>query len=300
MLAKLIQLGKKIYRMENPRERRRFYVFVVRAWLHKKEMQRLFGFFAQTKLLQDIARLDPFVFEQPTRAFFYNKSTMAERSKLVEEHFEFLTQRLQPDALQKIYSSAKVELWQDGFGLEEQMHLYLCNEAGQRKEGMLSVMLDLEQEHLYQMMFWIARDREQKWALWIGAMQGPNMDDAKDVVKRITKRCYAYRTKSFILYCLQAVARSLGVERIYAVTNYGYYANNHVRVDRKLKTSFSDFWTEAGGSPTDDRRFDTLPLTEPRKTLEEVKAHKRNQYRKRYVFLDEVDAVIAQNMEKIL
>ena len=71
------------------------------------------------------------------------------------------------------------------------------------------------------------------------------------------------------MYGLQVVARSLGVERIYIVTNYGYYANNHVRVDRKLKTSFSDFWTEAGGSLTDDRRFDMLPLTEPRKTLEE-------------------------------
>ena len=92
----------------------------------------------------------------------------------------------------------------------------------------------------------------------------------------------------------------MGIKRIYAVTNYGYYANNHVRSDRKLKTNFEDFWLEAGGQMTGDKRFCELPLVEPRKSMDEVKTHKRNLYRKRFEFLDEVDRVIEENIRRIM
>ncbi|MDY3296578.1 DUF535 family protein, partial [Selenomonas sp.] len=59
------------------------------------------------------------------------------------------------------------------------------------------------------------------------------------------------------------------------------------------------FWEEAGGWKTDDPRFDELPLIEPRKTMEEVPTRKRAQYRKRFAFLDAIDAQIAASMESI-
>ena len=182
-----------------------------------------------------------------------------------------------------------------------EMNLVLCAESGQRKEGLAAVMFNLPGEvPVYQILFWIARDelinRDGQWAMWLGAMQGPNVDDAKDLVKRITKRCHAYRTKNLILYAAQSVARNFGVEKIFAVTNEGYYANNHVRRDRKLKTSFSDFWLEVGGTPTSDERFFELPLTEVRKTVEEIPSHKRAQYRRRFALLDELDATIADKL----
>lgn len=148
-------------------------------------------------------------------------------------------------------------------------------------------------------MFWFNKDKECKDALWIGAMQGPNMSDAKEIIKQVTKRCHGYRTKNLILYMTQAVARALDIERIYAVTNYGYYANNHVRLDRKLKTSFSDFWHEAGGWETDDRRFDGLPLIEPRKAIDDVPTRKRAVYRRRFELLDNIDMVIYNAVNKL-
>ena len=73
-------------------------------------------------------------------------------------------------------------------------------------------------------------------------------------------------------------------------------ANNHVRRDRKLKTSFSDFWAEAGGTPTNDARFYELPLTETRKTAEEILTHKRALYRRRFALLDDLDAAIEKTL----
>lgn len=63
----------------------------------------------------------------------------------------------------------------------------------------------------------------------------------------------------------------MALPEIYAVTNQGYYAMNHVRMDRKLKTNFGDFWAECGGSPSGDRRFYRIPLEEVRRDLSELK-----------------------------
>ena len=144
------------------------------------------------------------------------------------------------------------------------------------------------------------RGSEKKGSLWIGAMQGPNMDNAKDVVKKVTKRCHAYRTKNFILHVTQEAAKALGLKHIYAVTNYGYYANTHRRMEKKLKTSFTDFWKESGGTACSDQRFYELPMTEYRKTMEEIPTRKRNNYRKRYALLDEVDAAVADSIQALL
>ncbi len=296
-MRNFIELGKKIYDLKNPREAHRFAVFVARCCLHPQRMSRLEKFFAQSELLTKVAEGYPFVYEQATRAFFYYKSTFKERAQLIEENMQFLSERFNENFMLKLYGDKKIELWR--MPLDEtlgEMNLVLCAESGQRKEGLAAVMFNLPGEvPVYQILFWIARSGED-WAMWIGAMQGPNVDDAKDLVKRITKKCYAYRTKNLILYAAQAVARSFGVKKIFAVTNEGYYANNHVRRDRKLKTSFSDFWQEAGGVPTSDARFYKLPLIETRKTFEEIPSHKRAQYRRRFALLDELDASIATTL----
>ena len=297
-MSNFIELGKKIYDVNNPREAHRFAVFVARCCLNPRRINRLEKFFEQSELLKKIAASYPFVYEQATRAFFYYRSTFEERIRLIEEHMEFLSARLNEDFMLRLYGDEKIELWR--LPLDEtlgEMNLVICAEPGQRKEGLAAIMFNLPDETpVYQIIFWIARSPDGEWAMWIGAMQGANVDDARELIKKITKKCHAYRTKNLILYAAQAVARSLGVQKIFAVTNEGYYANNHVRRDRKLKTSFSDFWQEAGGTPTDDKRFYELPLTEPRKTVEEIPSHKRAQYRRRFALLDELDAAIFKTL----
>ncbi len=303
-MAGYIDIGKKIYNLDNPREVRRMAAFVLMAKLHSKRINELIEFFNSKPQLKPILEGLPFPIEQPTRAFFYKGSTFSERCQLIKEHYDFLSEKLKDEAfltmsLYDAYEEKGYVVWESEFE-EEALRAILVTESGQRKEGCLSIELNLGRQHLYQIMFWIAKDKEGNDAIWIGALQGPNMDDAKELVKRMTKFCHGYRTKNLILYMLQAVARALGISRIYAVTNEGYYANNHIRLDRKLKTSFSDFWAEAGGEPTDDSRFFSLPLVETRKTMEEVPTRKRAVYRKRFALLDEIDAAVQEKMERVL
>lgn len=298
-MLNFIELGRKIYRLSNPREAHRFAVFVARCCLHSTKMREVEEFFAQSDVLKEIALRFPFVYEQVTRAFFYHKSTFDERIKLLEEHMNFLTVNLNDDFLLQLYSEKKIPLWSmpidDKLG---ELRLIMLMHGGQRKEGLASVMLELSDgTPIYQIIFWIARDDSTgEFAMWIGAMQGPNVDNAREIIKLLTKKCHAYRTKNLILYAAQAVARTLGLTKIFAVTNEGYYANNHIRSDRKLKTSFNDFWEECGGIPTSDDRFYRLPMIEKRKSIEEISSHKRAVYRRRFALLDEINSAVVDRL----
>ena len=293
----LITLGKRIYRLEKWREFHRFVVFLARASLHHGAMQELYAWFETDDDRRAILAENPFPMEQVTRAFFYAGSTFAERVALTRHHYELLQAWLHPEAFRTCSTFHGLRIWQSEDDASWQTALTFA--PGQRKEGHLSLVMTAGGVSLYQMMFWLNLDKTGAPSLFIGAMQGPNAANAKDLIKDITKRSFRYRTKNLILYMTQAVARSLGVQHIYAVTNDGYYAQNHVRRDRKLKTDFGAFWEEAGGHPSSDPRFYELPLVEPRKTMEEVPTRKRAQYRKRFAFLDGIDAAIAANMAEL-
>ena len=298
MIGESNTIAHRAYRWNNPRERHRALVFLVRGLLYWRQLQRLYKFFQETEERCALYARNPFPLEQATRAFFYAGSTVNTRVKLIQEHYAYLEQKIEPASFVALGYDTAYEIWR---APETDMtwHAYLKFESGQRKEGLLSVMMDVDGEHLYQIIFWIEQ-RDGQPTLVIGAMQGPNTENAQDFVREMTKRAHRFRTKNLILYITQAVARALGIKRILAVSNAGYYANNHVRLDRKLKTDFGAFWEEVGGWETDDHRFYELPLVYPRKTMEEVPTRKRAVYRRRFAFLDAVDEEIAAHMREVL
>lgn len=298
MLAEIRAIAHRAYRLENPRERHRAFVFMMRGLLHRKQLRELYEFFQETEVRRAVYERNPFPLEQATRAFFYAGSTVRTRIALIKEHYAYLEARLKPADFVDLALERPREIWRSK---ETDIEWTACLkfEPGQRKEGLLSVIMAVNGTPLYQIIFWIEQ-RDGQPTLVIGAMQGPNTEDAQDFVREMTKRAHRFRTKNLILYMTQAVARTLGIQRILAVSNAGYYANNHIRRDRKLKTDFGAFWEEAGGWQTEDKRFYELPLTLPRKTMEEVPTRKRAVYRRRFAFLDEIDSEIAERVAAIL
>lgn len=298
MIAEIRAVARRAYRWENPRERHRAVVFMVRGLLHRKQLRELYDFFQKTEARKELYARNPFPLEQATRSFFYAGSTVSTRIDLIREHYSFLEKRLNTADFIDLGLNQEREIWRSSES-DIDWRSYLKFEPGQRKEGLLSVMMAVDHVTLYQIMFWIEQ-RDGVPTLVIGAMQGPNTENAQDFVREMTKRAHRFRTKNLILYMTQAVARSFGVQRILAVSNVGYYANNHIRRDRKLKTDFGAFWEEAGGWETEDKRFYELPLTLPRKEMDEIPTRKRAVYRRRFAFLDEVDAEIEERVKALM
>ena len=288
-------VGRSLYKVNTLWEGRRYLVFRMRCALHKNGVRELLRFFDETPLRRELLTGTPAFFEQTTRAFFFKDSAWDERIKIVEEHIRILEELFKEELLRLIYvRKERLTLWRDSY-LDKPLLMNLGFGAGLRKEGCLALTLFYEGMSLYQIMFWLARDKESgRPVIYVGALQGHL--HSSEVIKGLTKAFFGYRTKNLIFYGLRSFARALGTEKIYAVTNEGYYAMNHIRSDRKLKTDFAAFWRECGGEQCEDKRFYAIPVPEYRKAMEELKPPKRLQHRRRFAKMDEIKAEVALSL----
>lgn len=290
-------VGKSLYQTHILKEMKRYVVFRFRCAMHSSAVNDLLAFFAKTPERTTWLEGNPSFLEQTTRSFFYKASTWDERMELVKNHVEIMEELFKPELMTKLYSEHKmVQLWEDSYQ-DKPLTLNLWFHAGQRKEGCLSLVLLYDGVELYQIMFWLGKNKtDGKNVVYIGALQGPQ--NGNELIKGLTKAFFGYRTKNLMFYGLRSFAKSLGMENIYAVANEGYYAMNHVRVDRKLKTDFGAFWQECEGAICSDRRFYIMPVAEHRKSMEELKPSKRAQHRRRFAKMDEMEAAVASSLDK--
>lgn len=307
--AILREAGHRLYVTSRLKELKRYLVFRARCRMHKNTISGLLAFFAETQLRKDMLKGTPAFVEQVTRAFFYKGAGYDDRVALVKNHVRFMEKHFTPELISKLYiqvdergnKSQKVNLWEGAFE-DKPLRMSLWFQAGQRKEGCLSLILTWGGKILYQIVFWFGPDMEKTGdAIWIGALQGA--PDSTEIIKRLTKAFFGYRTKNLIFYGIRNLARCLGIEKIYAVTNEGYYARNHrdsVR-KREVKTDFAAFWKECEGKPCETTPyFFVMPVKEYRKDMSELKPSKRAQHRRRFEKLDSVDAAFDENCNKYL
>ena len=303
----LREAGHRLYVTSRLKEMKRYLVFRARCRMHKEIMEDFLAFFAETPLRKEILKGTPAFIEQVTRAFFYKDSSYEERSALIKTHVRYMEKHFTQEALRRLYIDVNIKencgelvpVWEDIFE-EKPLCLSLYFHAGQYKEGCLSLILTWDGAPFYQIMFWFGPDMEKTGdAIWIGALQGT--PHGSDAIKRMTKAFFGYRPKNLIFYGLRNLARCLGISKIYGVTNAGYYAMNHIRMDRKLKTDFGAFWEECEGKSCEtDYRFYVMPVKEYRKDMSELKPSKRAQHRRRFEKLDAIDAAFDASCKKLL
>ena len=56
-MASMKDIGKRIYNLKNTREKRRYYVFLLRAMLHRGELRELVNFFIINLRFQSVYSL---------------------------------------------------------------------------------------------------------------------------------------------------------------------------------------------------------------------------------------------------
>lgn len=290
-------IGKSLYQTNILKEIKRYVVFRTRCRLHSGLVNDLLDFFGANEHREKWLMGNPSFLEQATRSFFYKGSTWDERMQLVKDHVLIMEQYFKPELMDQLYGERKaVQLWQDSY-LDKPLTMSLAFHAGQRKEGCLSLMMTYENQALYQIMFWFAKNpADGQNVIYIGALQGPQ--NGNELIKGLTKAFFGYRTKNLIFYGLRSLAKAMGIDNIYAVANEGYYAMSHVRMDRKLKTDFGAFWQECEGKQCSDRRFYIMPVAEYRKSMEELKPSKRAQHRRRFAKMDEMEAAVAKSLSQ--
>lgn len=301
--------GRKIYGKCSWRETRRVVLHTVRSMGRRQKMNRLENYFANYKPDTDLLHRQIGLYELMTRIFFYKDSTATERLEAIINHFDYIQNIFTDEAIRSMYSIDKDNFLDDvsrikrGFVVwqseELNMKAQLYYGAGQRKEGLLTLLLTLENQGVYHANFRFGKGFNGEPAMWIGTIQG--YKDGLDNAKTVTKKMFGYRPKNFIMFLLRHIAVICKVESIYAVSDEGFYANTHlVRGHRAKVAELDPLWEESGGVVCSDERFFKIPLEEYRKPIEEIKSQKRSQYRKRYELLDQYEQEIQNYVRPLL
>ncbi len=301
--------GRKIYGKRSWRETRRVVLHTARSLGRRQHMKRLENYFANYKPDPELLHRQIGLYELMTRIFFYKDSTATERLDGIINHFNYIQNIFTDEAIQSMYSIDKDNLLDDVSRIkrgivvskskELDMKAQLYYGAGQRKEGLLTLLLTLENQGVYHANFRFGKGFNGEPAMWIGTVQG--YKDGLDNAKIVTKKMFGYRPKNFIMFLLRHIAVICKVESIYAVSDEGFYANTHlVRGHRAKVAELNPLWEESGGVVCSDKRFFKIPLEEYRKPIEEIKSQKRSQYRKRYDLLDQYQEEVQENLKPYL
>ena len=301
--------GRKIYGKRSWRETRRVVLHTVRSMSRRQQMNRLENYFANYKPDPELLQRQIGLYELMTRIFFYKNSTVSERLDAIINHFDYIQNVFTDQAIQSMYSvdmdnflddvsriKRGLVVWQSE---ELKMKAQLYYGAGQRKEGLLTLLLTLESKGVYHANFRFGKGFNGEKAMWIGTIQG--YKDGLANAKTATKKMFGYRPKNFIMYLLRLIAQQCGVETIYAVSDEGFYANTHlVRGHRAKVAELDSLWQESGGELSQDERFYIIPLEEYHKPIEEIKSQKRSQYKKRYNLLDQYANEVEENLKSYM
>lgn len=161
-----------------------------------------------------------------------------------------------------------------------------------RKEGELVLFLRCQQlgGKMAAASFSFELNDSEDWVCRIGCVQGHrNMDE--NIAKAAQKLMHGFRPKSFMIFLVQEFVRSLGVEAIYGAGQSIQAFNRkhfiHIPMLHTISQDYNNLWLEAGGTLEKDGWF-RLPTVPVRKTLEEIKSHKRATYKRRYEMMDNV------------
>lgn len=291
------QLGQKLYDCRRWINYRCVLVFAVRCLLYDREVKALERFLQQNFLRRQFFAAHPELFAQLTRQFFFRGSTARERLRCITDTFALLEKRLAEPAMQEAYlnEAAPLELLRIPYGDSFlSLDFFFCR--GEIREGSMSLFLRLEGSPIYHINFWLNASEEDSPVLCIGCHQGSRHGLA--INKALTKAFFGCRPKNLILTLLRVLAQELEMKELQAVSDYGFYANNHIRRDRKLRISYDEFWRECGGAPMEDIWFFRLPLAEQRKNIEEVPTRKRAVYRRRFAWLDALEAELRESLRQ--
>lgn len=267
--------------------------FIARALFYRKSFKYLADNIEASLLEMLCTRTHRFL-EKPFRPYIVKNSPAIDRSALVVDHYNTVSELVSPELMKQIYTDAK-GLTLMTFEIEDILYtVRLVYEARYQKEGDMSLVLHSQEDgNFYTLSFTLGHENGAR-SIMIGGLQGPRSNEtSNEKIKKLTRKLYGQRPKSLMVSLLDLLAQIWGVETILAVKTQSHtYAAKRYSKGR-IKTDYDALWKELGGTEY-DRNFYSLPVNAPRRDIEGMSRSKRSMYRRRYEWLDNTKATFEQ------
>ncbi|MGR5435644.1 VirK/YbjX family protein [Vibrio owensii] len=267
--------------------------FIARALFYRKSFKYLADNIEASLLEMLCTRTHRFL-EKPFRPYIVKNSPAIDRSALVVDHYNTVSELVSPALMKQIYTDAK-GLTLMTFEIEDILYtVRLVYEARYQKEGDMSLVLHSQEDgNFYTLSFTLGHENGAR-SIMIGGLQGPRSNEtSNEKIKKLTRKLYGQRPKSLMVSLLDLLAQIWGVETILAVKTQSHtYAAKRYSKGR-IKTDYDALWKELGGTEY-DRNFYSLTVNAPRRDIEGMSRSKRSMYRRRYEWLDNTKATFEQ------
>ena len=218
---------------------------------------------------------DPRLLERHFHRYMHARWSRRERLQSLHRHYQFALTRLPRGLFEQIYVHGNATL--GTLNLKDGSELKLCLRPPifLGCEGELCIQLSDADDHpLYRIVLSVAGDLP---TITIGCIQGPGGENAKDIVRELTRNMHGLRPKQLMLFLVYAFARHYAIEHICAVGNAAHPLR---RSRRQFQADYDAFWVEQQGRDAGDGWF-LLPEALQRKCEAEIPSHHRSAFRRR-------------------
>ena len=172
---------------------------------------------------------------------------------------------------------------QDAFNKEGELTLEMRDDAGEILARSAFTLLNLD----------------GKRTLFIGALQGGVSEQAHGAIRAATKNCHGVFPKRILTEVICLIASLFQCQQIIASSNETHIYRSRRYRHKKLTQWVADynaFWESVGGTANPQQEY-ILPLTLPRKPVDEIASKKRAEYRRRYQLLDDVAQSVSERLQ---
>lgn len=221
------------------------------------------------------------------RPYLYNGMPMAARTHAIISHYQYVKQLSSLRLRQAMLTQQGVELMNFAGKNGETFTVILACTGRCEREGEVNLLFRRDGVQLAMLTFAVTTVDGEKVAM-IGGIQGAHRDTPHELIRETTKACYGLFPKRLLMETLTLICAETGVTKIEAVSDNGHiFRSLRYRLKKRslFHASYNEFWETLNAQPSGTKLY-SLPLSFPRKPLEEIASKKRSEYRKRYDLLD--------------
>ena len=264
--------------------------YAVRTLLHPLDTLNVLNKMAAEPVWQEAFTVQTKLPSKIHKPYLHLGLPSAGRAGALLDHYEFV-RNLENVQLRNAFLSADGRTVNQFSGKDGETFSVVLGSIGKsEREGEANMFLYMEETLLTALTFSVVQ-RPEGLTMIVGGFQGAHRSTPHEVIKQATKSCYGLFPKRLLLESLQRIAAQTGVQRILAVSDTGHVFRSLRYRHRKKNVfvaSYNEFWDSISATPYSSALYD-VPLTLPRKTMEELPSKKRSEYRKRYTLLDELN-----------
>ncbi|WP_241646456.1 VirK/YbjX family protein [Rosenbergiella metrosideri] len=293
----LVDLLKRKYKPHRAWKRGRFYrKFVFRSACAPLVSYRYFSALTRLKNLPLILDTHGIVPAKIHRPYLIGGLKASQRAEKILSHYQRI-EHLHPSELSAFLSGQRREIpllsW---LGKNDEPITIYCVPAIFDREGELTLIFHFRNEAITSLSFSLA-DYQDKPSIIIAGLQGPGRHLDQNIIRDATKACEGIFPKRLLVETLMLIAKACHLTQICAVGDESHIFVKELRYrlsKRELiHARYNEFWTTLGGEEQANKLF-LLPLTQPRKNIEDIASKKRAEYRRRYQLLDDLQQQIEQ------